>query len=74
MCIQSTTVSQCPAEVFSERDILNAPILNFWSQHLNAFVYTDLNAQKIYVDGYGWDGMGMGISVSTSSKSTALRC
>ena len=52
--IQSTTVSQCPAKVFSESKILNAPILNFWSQCLNAFVYTGLNAQKLLVDGWVW--------------------
>ena len=41
--IQSTTVPQCPAKVFSESKIPNAPIFNLLSQHLNAFVYTGLN-------------------------------
>ena len=58
MCsIQSSTVSQCPAKVFSESKIRNAPILNLESQRLNAFVYTGLHAQKQYM-GLGWDGVG----------------
>ena len=46
--LQSTTVSQFPAKVFSESKILNAPILD---ERLNAFVYTGLKAQK-WMDGW----------------------
>ena len=40
-----------PQTVFSEGQILNAPILNLKSQHLNAFVYTGSEAT------YKWMGM-----------------
>ena len=44
LSIQSTTVPQCPAKVFSKSKILNTPNLNLQSQRLNAFVYTGSKA------------------------------
>ena len=43
----SVFMFQCLAKVYSERKILNAPILNLWSQRLNAFVHAGLHAQKL---------------------------
>ena len=61
--IQSTTVSQCPAKVFSESKILIAPIFNL--NALMPFKYRLKCSKAIHEWMDGW--MGMEISVSTSA-------